>query len=117
MSKYFKPSELECKCGCGLNLSKESTLALLDTAREKAGIPFSISSGTRCASRNRSVGGESKSSHMTGYAVDITVTDSVSRYKVIKALLEAGFTRIGIAKTFIHADNDPDKPKNVIWEY
>jgi hypothetical protein len=31
--------------------------------------------------------------------------------------MEAGFNRIGIAPTFIHVDNDPSKPEDVIWLY
>ncbi len=31
--------------------------------------------------------------------------------------LEVGFNGIGIAKTFIHADIDEDKPSHVIWTY
>jgi len=50
-------------------------------------------------------------------AVDIKAVTSETRYKVISALLAAGFTRIGIAKTFIHADTDPDKPANLTWVY
>ena len=37
--------------------------------------------------------------------------------KIVQALLTAGFTRIGIASTFIHADDDPSKPQNLIWTY
>jgi hypothetical protein len=35
---------------------------------------------------------------------------------LLPALIHAGFTRIGIAKTFIHADVDDKKP-NAIWLY
>jgi hypothetical protein len=31
--------------------------------------------------------------------------------------MEAGFNRIGISSTFIHVDNDPSKPEDVIWLY
>ena len=114
---FFKKDEFTCKCGCGTNLIKESTLAMLEAARAKAGIPFVITSGTRCENHNYREGGKKDSAHLTGYAVDIKTLDGVARYKVVKALLDVGFNRIGIAKSFIHADNDPMKPQNVIWEY
>mgnify|MGYP003678992235 CR=1 FL=1 len=33
-----------------------------------------------------------------------------------EALINVGFTRLGISATFIHADNDPDKA-DAIWLY
>jgi hypothetical protein len=36
---------------------------------------------------------------------------------VLRSLLAAGFERIGIAKTFIHADRDLDLPGDVVWLY
>jgi hypothetical protein len=36
---------------------------------------------------------------------------------IVGSLLEAGFNRIGIADTFIHVDNDPTKPEEVMWKY
>jgi len=35
----------------------------------------------------------------------------------VNALLKAGFTRIGIASSFVHVDCDPTKPAQVIWTY
>jgi len=36
---------------------------------------------------------------------------------IVEALFDAGFTRIGIAKTFIHADCDIELPQEVLWMY
>ena len=58
-----------------------------------------------------------KSSHLLGYAADIACTNSVLRHKILTSLIKVGFNRIGIADTFIHVDNDPGKPENVIWTY
>ena len=57
------------------------------------------------------------SSHIKGLAVDIKATDSSTRFKVIEALVSVGFTRLGIADTFIHVDWDFDKSQEVIWTY
>ncbi len=116
--KHFVTHEFDSpdEKGSGVNMQK-STLEMLDKAREKASIPFVITSGFRTVSRNILVGGVSDSSHTKGCAVDIACRDSVNRYLIINAAIYAGFNRIGISSKFIHLDNDPDKPKNVIWTY
>ena len=107
MSKYFKEIET--------NMSKEF-LFVLDEAREIAGIPFIINSAYRSPEHPLSIKNPS-SSHIKGLAVDIKATDSNTRFKIVQALMTVGFTRIGIADTFIHVDLDLDKTQNVIWTY
>ena len=107
MSKYFKEIET--------NMSKEF-LFVLDEAREIAGIPFIINSAYRSPEHPLSIKNPS-SSHIKGLAVDIKATASVTRFKIVQALIEVGFNRIGIADTFIHVDLDLDKTQNVIWTY
>lgn len=107
MSKYFKEIET--------NMNKEF-LFVLDEAREFAGIPFIINSAYRSPDHPLSIKNPS-SSHIKGLAVDIKATDSKTRFKIVKALIEVGFTRIGIADTFIHVDLDLDKTQEVIWTY
>jgi len=123
--KYFTLDEFDSpdEVGSGANM-QQSTLDMLDNAREIAGIPFKINSGFRTKSHNAYVGGKMPdengkggSSHLYGYAVDISVTSSSQRSTVLNALIKAGFRRIGIAKTFIHADNDPEKSQDVFWVY
>jgi len=104
------------KPGSG-GLMQPSTLTLLDDARGIAGVPFKITSGYRTRRHNQDVGGVEDSAHRNGYAVDIHVPDSRTRWKILDALIKVGFNRIGIADTFIHVDNDPTKPENVIWTY
>ena len=107
MSKYF--NEIE-------NNMNKDFLFVLDEAREFAGIPFVINSAYRSPEHPLSIKNPS-SSHIKGLAVDIKATDSVTRFKIVKALIEVGFTRIGIADTFIHVDLDLNKTQNVIWTY
>ena len=92
-------------------LSYTNILAMLDLA----GIPFPLSSPYRCPKHNRAVGGVPTSAHTRGYAVDIRCVDSHSRFVILQALLEAGFRRIELAPTWIHVDNDPDKPRDVAF--
>lgn len=115
--KYFKLSEFDSpdKRGSGKEMKKEF-LVMIDEAREIAGIPFKINSGMRTLAHNRSIGSKDTSSHIKGVAADIHCNNSNDRSTIVSALIQAGFRRIGIANTFIHADCDNDKP-NAIWLY
>lgn len=112
ISEFDSPDEK----GSG-SYMQSSTLQMLDDARAIAGIPFKINSGFRTKSHNSYIGGVRDSSHCYGYAVDVHCTDSRGRAIIIDALRKAGFTRFGVANTFIHTDNDPDKDANVMWLY
>mgnify|MGYP003651097709 CR=1 FL=1 len=109
----FDSPDLE---GSGLNMDR-SFLEMLDNARDIADIPFAINSGYRTKEHNAKVGGVEGSSHTKGLACDIACSNSIARFLIINALLEAGFTRIGIANNFIHVDSDCEKSQDVIWTY
>ena len=113
--KYFKLSEFDDAPGTGKNMKKEF-LTKLDKARAIADVPFKITSGYRSKETNKRVGGVSTSSHLKGCAADIYCKDSGTRQKIVNGLIMAGFTRIGIADTFIHCDTDKDKT-DAIWLY
>lgn len=117
--KYFNLSEFDSKDadgsgkGTGARMQR-STLEMLDRAREIAGVPFVINSGFRTEAHNRAIGGSRNSSHMRGYAADIRTTP-LTQELIISALRAAGFQRIGIYRTFVHADNDPNLPSPATW--
>lgn len=92
-------------------------LTMLDNARQIAGIPFKINSGYRTIEHNEKVGGKPNSSHIVGKAVDISIQDSRERWIILKALINAGFSRLGMGNTFIHVDSDDYKDGNVVWTY
>lgn len=118
--EFDSPDEV----GSAANTMDSTFLQMLDDARGIAGIPFRITSGFRTPSHNAYVGGVlpnpdkgiKGSSHMYGYAADIHCNTGADREIIVAALIKAGFRRIGIANTFIHTDNDPDK-NNSIWLY
>jgi len=116
--EYFTLSEFDSpdSLGSGEFMSKEF-LEMLDQARDIAGIPFKINSGYRTIIHNAVVGGKSESSHLHGLAADVSCKESRERFIMIAAFIAAGFTRIGIGKTFIHVDCDPDKDNRVSWLY
>ena len=120
--KYFDLKEFDSPDvpGAGENM-KHEFLERLDLAREEAGCSFRITSGFRTESYNkdllkRGYKASKNSSHLKGCAADISCKSSDKRLKIVKALIKVGYTRLGIAKSFIHVDSDPDKP-DAIWLY
>ena len=89
----------------------------LDYARDVAGVPFLIDSGWRCKKHNKEVGGVDDSEHTTGEGADIRATGSHTRFRIIYGAILAGFTRIGIGKTFVHLGGSFLHPQEVAWHY
>lgn len=104
---HFTPDEVE-----GLDCE---LVAKLDWARSRAAVPFVITSGKRTPDHNKAVGGVDNSSHVKGLAVDLRVPNSEARFKMVNALLLAGFKRIGMYSSHLHCDIDEDLPKEVMW--
>lgn len=116
LTKHFSKWEFECSCGCKYDQMQVEFVMCLQRVREKFG-PITINSGCRCEPYNRSVGGSPQSSHLRGLAADIRCSNSYSRFKLLRSLMEEGFQRIGIGQEFLHVDMDPDKPQSLIWLY
>ena len=90
-------------------------LSMLDTLRERVGIPLVLSSAFRCEAHNLAVGGVKNSTHTKGKAVDIKCLDSHTRFKLLKAAFETGFRRIEPRETWVHLDVDESKPQDVVF--
>ena len=128
MLNYFNFEEFDSpdEIGSGLPKSQGGQMDLeflhkLDEARMLAGTPFKITSGYRSEAynedlRKRGYKASKQSSHCKGCAVDIAVNSGLQRSAIVCALIKAGFTRLGIAKTFVHVDLDKSK-QNSIWLY
>ena len=116
--KYFNIEEFDSpdEIGSGKYM-EQSTLRKLDKARGIADVAFIINSGYRTVEHNTKVGGVNGSSHTLGWAADLSCTASRDRFKIIAALIEVGFNRIGVSKSFIHVDDDPSKVEYVYWLY
>lgn len=122
--KHFRIDEFDCPSGDApaSEFINKDFLVKLNAARHSAGVPFIINSGVRSPEHNQEVGGKKDSSHLStteggACAADIAATDSVTRWKIIKALVDQKFNRIGIAKSFIHVDDDKTKAAGVCWLY
>lgn len=120
---HFVPREFTCRCEELCDRPVVISLDLvekLDKIRDLIGMPVTIVSGTRCERYNRKVGGKAMSAHVprdgTSHAADIHCPDSAFRFAFLAAALPM-FNRIGIGKDFIHVDDDPALPSNVMWIY
>jgi len=121
--KYFKDSELACKCGCGM-LPKADFMARVEKLREACGFPFIVTSAARCADHNARVSSTGAyGPHTTGRAIDIGVSHGRA-YHLIAEALAHGFTGIGVQQKggsrFIHLDdlpNAPGQPRPTVWSY
>jgi uncharacterized protein YcbK (DUF882 family) len=117
-SKHFVEKEFQnCSPACSLQDMKQCTITKLDKARDVAGIPFVLTSAYRSPAWDKARGRTGTGSHTTRNAVDIRCNSETNRWKVVSALIEAGFNRIGIAKTYVHADDSGTHSINVIWLY
>ncbi len=117
-AKYFNEKEFRaCTPSCSLQNMRQGTMFRLDAAREIAGIPFVLNSAYRSVAYEKKKGRAGTSSHTKGAAVDIRCNSDANRFKIVDALLRAGFKRIGIGKTYVHADDDESKTQGVIWHY
>jgi len=107
---------------CGLDKLDPTIKEQLGFIEKALGKELFITSGCRCPVHNKEVGGVVDSPHLVkddgwSKAVDIACESDADRYILITLLLAAGFTRLGIAKTFIHADKDLTKNAKRIWVY
>jgi uncharacterized protein YcbK (DUF882 family) len=123
--RYFTLEEFDSPDlpGSGEFMSQDF-IDLLEKARERAGVPFVITSGYRTQEhteylKSKGYKVSKDSAHRLGLAADIKCTTSAHRYKIVEALLYVGINRIGVGRSFIHADldNRKHKPIEVIWNY
>lgn len=118
MAKYFKAKEFKvCVPSCDISQMDEAFLAKLDEVRYRAGIPLVLNSAYRSPAYERSKGRAGTSAHCEGKAVDIRCNSDRNRWAIVKAALDAGISRIGIGRTYIHLDTSGTHTQRVIWHY
>ena len=105
--KYFKAKEFDCP-----DKMDPDFIARLDLVRREAGVPFYISSDFRY---------KDDRAHGHGVAVDITddpYSDGITsqwRFKVVRAAMKIGITRIGVYDAHIHLDDWKGVIQEVLW--
>lgn len=115
--KYFSEHEFQ-KVSCSIADIDPLSLERLDHARNIAGIPFIITSAYRSKEHEKAMGRSGNSAHTRGRAFDIRCVSDRDRALIVTAAIKVGFTRIGIAKTFVHLDDDYYcLPSPRIWLY
>lgn len=117
-AKYFTEAEFRrCTPPCSLQDMDQQFIRQLDAARASAGIPFVLNSAYRSRAWELSKGRTGRGDHPQGRGVDIRCNTSANRMKIVRALLDNGFRRIGIANTYVHAGLGKDLPQDVMWDY
>jgi len=119
--KHFKPRDFTCKCDgfCDhADVISLDLVAKLDRICDLIELHITITSGTRCQRYNRKVNGTPGSPHVAqegeSHAAHVRSPNASFRFAFLAAALPM-FKRIGVGKDFIHIDDDPTLPPNVIW--
>jgi uncharacterized protein YcbK (DUF882 family) len=79
--KHFQHKEFICPC-CGKIQVASALVFWLDMIRDASNLPLVITSGFRCVTHNREVGGSSMSRHLLGCAADIAIPKG-TRYETL----------------------------------
>lgn len=119
-STAFDPVRIDlsaCVPTCKIEDLHPNLVELIRRAQHLAGFTFTITSGFRPKSWEFSRGRNGSSSHTKGLAVDVSTCDPHTRYKVLVSLACVGVPRLGVGKTFIHADIDETKAHPIIFHY
>tara|TARA_R110000796_G_scaffold7861_6_gene26523 strand:- start:1968 stop:2309 length:342 start_codon:yes stop_codon:yes gene_type:complete len=112
--RYFDISDFDCQ-ETGNNEMCQKFLNKLDELRHNTGFPFVIKSGYRDPSHSIELRKLKPGTHSEGIAADVRIRNGAEGYRLAYEAFKAGFTGIGIAKTFIHVDTRIGPP--VIWIY
>lgn len=110
LSTHFVSTEFDCHGSgcCSTTIIDPQLVTYLEKIREHFGKPITISSGYRCATHNRNVGGATGSRHSKGDAADIVVS-GVAPAEVAQYAESIGVLGIGLYETnsdghFVHID-------------
>lgn len=105
LNEHFHRAEFECQCGCGQCGVDVELLTALTKLRKHLNTPVHITSGNRCVSHNKIIGGAPDSKHTKGIAADFKCRDFSPRE--IADILEEWFPDkygIGVYSTWVHLD-------------
>ena len=115
LSDNFKSTEFDChgKDCCLSTQIDEELVEYLQKIRDYFGKPVNVSSGYRCSTHNKNVGGATGSRHAKGQAADIYIT-GVKPAEIAKYAESIGILGIGLYETnadghFVHIDTRATK--------
>ena len=113
--KYFTESEFN-----EFEKMDPKLLEKLDQLREVYGYPIKLTSTYRSPDHPIEAKKAKPGEHAYGAAVDIACVGGEATFKLVKAAIEVGFTRIGISRknNFVHVGIGYDgAPPITIWTY
>ena len=113
--KYFEESEFS-----EFDKMNPVLLAMLDDLREEYGYPIKLTSTYRSPDHPIEARKSKPGEHAYGAAVDIACVGGEATFKLVKAAMEVGFTRIGISRknNFVHVGvGYSGAPETTIWTY
>lgn len=113
--KYFTESEFN-----EFEKMNPELLEKLDQLREAYGYPIKLTSTYRSPDHPIEAKKTKPGEHAYGAAVDIACVGGEATFKLVKAAIEVGFTRIGISRknNFVHVGVGHDgAPPITIWTY
>ena len=115
ISEHFARKEFACGDGCGFAACDIELVSILEKVRAHFHMPVTITSGCRCESHNKNIGGKPKSLHLRGMAADFMVKgfrpEEVQEWLLSEYPEKYG---IGRANTFTHIDVRPYAAR---WRY
>ena len=115
LSTNFKSTEFDCHGSgcCSATQIDEKLVQYLQQIRTHFGKSVNVSSGYRCATHNKNIGGATGSKHSTGQAADIYI-NGVAPAEIAKYAESIGILGIGLYETdkdghFVHVDTRTTK--------
>ena len=115
LSTNFKSTEFDCHGSgcCSTTQIDEKLVQYLQQIRTHFGKSVNVSSGYRCATHNKNIGGATGSKHSTGQAADIYI-NGVAPAEIAKYAESIGILGIGLYETdkdghFVHVDTRTTK--------
>lgn len=116
-TRNFKEAEFVCHCGhCQFSVPQTGIVVpqlmiALQQARDVLQAPIRVTSGRRCYSHNRNVGGVENSYHLSGYAADVAADDMAALRLALEAV--PAFSYIEVHDRYIHVDVGKVRRKRV----
>lgn len=115
LANNFNSSEFDCKGSgcCSETLVDQQLVEYLQKIRNHFGKPVNISSGYRCTTHNKNIGGATGSRHAKGQAADIYIS-GIAPAEIAKYAESLGIKGIGLYETdkdghFVHVDTRTTK--------